>query len=296
MSNGAQMSTLLACRIPDRIAGVAPIAGVEFNEPCSGPPVPVIAFHGVADPIVPYAGGGLSSVRIADQNFFKGSVPAGTADPTGVDASMQAWAAHNGCRQDPVETRVSPEVRKRTWQGARRRPRSTSWTTAGTPGRVSPSRPSSSRSGTAPPTSTPPASSGPSGSTTRPEVPRRARAGDPPSWRRRAYRGPGSGRGTRASRSGQQATGDPLCVSRSGAHPKAEREPDGDLRQSRRALTVGRWELPVRVLLPAVSVDTNESTGDLGRVTVRWVNRRRPWLVKGPTVGRSRQVVADQSR
>lgn len=117
MSNGAQMSSLLACRLSDRIAGIAPIAGVEFNEPCDGAPVPVIAFHGVEDPIVPYAGGGLSSVRIADQNLYRGAVPAGTATPTGVDESMQAWARHNGCAPDPVETRVSPEVRKRTWQG-----------------------------------------------------------------------------------------------------------------------------------------------------------------------------------
>ncbi len=48
MSNGAQLSSLLACRLPNRIAGIAPIAGVEFNEPCHGRPVPVIAFHGVA--------------------------------------------------------------------------------------------------------------------------------------------------------------------------------------------------------------------------------------------------------
>ena len=115
MSNGAQMSSLLACRLPDRIAAIAPIAGVEFNEPCTGAPVPVIAFHGVADPIVPYAGGGLNSVTIANQNFYKGTVPAGVATPTGVDESMKRWAAHNGCGPDFVETRVSPEVRKRTW-------------------------------------------------------------------------------------------------------------------------------------------------------------------------------------
>lgn len=116
MSNGAQMSSLLACRLPDRITAVAPIAGVEFNDPCTGAPVPIIAFHGVADPIVPYNGGGLNSVTIANQNFYKGNLPAGVATPTGVDDSMKRWAQHNGCDADYVETRVSPEVRKHTWQ------------------------------------------------------------------------------------------------------------------------------------------------------------------------------------
>ncbi len=116
MSNGAQISSLLACRLGDRIAAIAPIAGVEYNEPCDGPPVPVIAFHGVEDPIVPYAGGGLNSVRIADVNHYKGNLPAGTATPTGVDQSMQRWAEHNGCDPEPVEERIAPDVRKRTWQ------------------------------------------------------------------------------------------------------------------------------------------------------------------------------------
>lgn len=116
MSNGAQMSSLLACRLGDRIAAIAPIAGVEYNEPCDGPPVPVIAFHGLEDPIVPYAGGGLNSVRIADTNYYKGNLPPGIATPTGVDESMRRWAEHNGCDPEPVEERIGSEVRKRTWQ------------------------------------------------------------------------------------------------------------------------------------------------------------------------------------
>jgi polyhydroxybutyrate depolymerase len=117
MSNGAQMSSLLACRRGDRIAAIAPIAGVELNEPCDGPPVPVLAFHGDADPIVPYEGGGLSSVRIADQNLYQGAVPAGTATPTGVDESMRRWAEHNGCEPEPTDEPLTPEILRRTWQG-----------------------------------------------------------------------------------------------------------------------------------------------------------------------------------
>jgi polyhydroxybutyrate depolymerase len=115
MSNGAQMSSLLACRLPKRIDGIAPIAGVEFNQPCQGRPVPVIAFHGVLDPIVPYNGGGLNSVTIANQNFYHGQLPPGLPTPTGVDESMQRWARHNGCAARYMEQRISPEVRKRFW-------------------------------------------------------------------------------------------------------------------------------------------------------------------------------------
>jgi polyhydroxybutyrate depolymerase len=117
MSNGAQMSSMLACRLDGRIAAIAPIAGVEYNQPCDAPPTPVIAFHGTADPFVPYEGGGLDSVAIADQNFYKGKVPEGTAEPTGVDESMDRWAKHNGCRSRYDEERISPKVRKRTWPG-----------------------------------------------------------------------------------------------------------------------------------------------------------------------------------
>jgi polyhydroxybutyrate depolymerase len=119
MSNGAQMSSLLACRLADRITAIAPIAGVEYNQPCTGGPVPIVAFHGIKDPFVPYKGGGLNSVTIADQNLYHGKVPPETAAPTGVDESMRNWARHNGCGPDYVETRVSHEVRKRVWQHCR---------------------------------------------------------------------------------------------------------------------------------------------------------------------------------
>lgn len=117
MSNGAQTSSLLACRLGDRIAGIAAIAGVEYNEPCDGPAVPVIAFHGVKDPIVPFEGGGLNSVRIADTYFYRGTVPVGTATPVGVEESMRRWAQHNSCDAEPEEERLSPEVRWRHWTG-----------------------------------------------------------------------------------------------------------------------------------------------------------------------------------
>ena len=115
-SNGGQMSSLLACRLDDRITAVAPVAGVEFSdETCTGGPVPVMAFHGDADPIVLYDGGGLNATTISNQQYWKGDVPEGLPVHGGVDQAMADWAAHNGCEPEPAEERISPEVIRRTW-------------------------------------------------------------------------------------------------------------------------------------------------------------------------------------
>jgi polyhydroxybutyrate depolymerase len=116
MSNGGQMSSALACRLADRLTAVAPVAGVEFFSSCTGRPVPVIAFHGVKDPIVGYDGGGLNATQIADNQLWKGSKPAGLPQHRGVDAALQTWAEHNGCDPQPVTKRISAEVQHRTWR------------------------------------------------------------------------------------------------------------------------------------------------------------------------------------
>jgi polyhydroxybutyrate depolymerase len=119
MSNGAQMSSLLACRLSGRIRAIAPVSGEEFLAPCTGAPVPIMAFHGTADPILPYAGGGLNATRIAQLYHYNGHLPPGLPTPLGIDASMRRWAAHNHCDPTPTETRVAPHVQKRTWHGCR---------------------------------------------------------------------------------------------------------------------------------------------------------------------------------
>ncbi len=60
LSNGAGMTFLLGCRLSDRIAATGGVGGaytypLDSCEPSR--PVPMIAFHGNADPIVPYYGG-----------------------------------------------------------------------------------------------------------------------------------------------------------------------------------------------------------------------------------------------
>ena len=83
-SNGGQMSSLLACQLPDRITAIVPIAGVEAPS-CDSPPVPIVAFHGDADPIVTFDGGGLNATAIATQNHFHGDAPPDLPENPGVE-------------------------------------------------------------------------------------------------------------------------------------------------------------------------------------------------------------------
>jgi polyhydroxybutyrate depolymerase len=57
LSNGAMLSYRLACEMADTFAAVAPVAGA-VQVPCHpSRPVPILAFHGTGDNIVPFNGG-----------------------------------------------------------------------------------------------------------------------------------------------------------------------------------------------------------------------------------------------
>lgn len=101
MSNGAFMSSTLACLAGDLVAAVAPVAGVAFREGFCGRPTPVVAFHGTADAAIAFEGG---------------TLPTG-GRYAGVMPMMAGWAGHNGCDESPAETRVSPSVRMLHYQG-----------------------------------------------------------------------------------------------------------------------------------------------------------------------------------
>lgn len=58
ISNGAMLAYRLACEIPDKIAGIIPVAGtLAINECPAGNTVPVLHIHGDADHNVPFDGG-----------------------------------------------------------------------------------------------------------------------------------------------------------------------------------------------------------------------------------------------
>ena len=102
ISNGGAMALLLACELSDRIAAVASVEGAVLEPGCSGDPspVPTIAFHGLDDTIVPYAG----------------STSSGGGFPPVLDV-MAARAAINGCTGDPTVETVSPTVKRSSWNG-----------------------------------------------------------------------------------------------------------------------------------------------------------------------------------
>jgi polyhydroxybutyrate depolymerase len=56
MSNGGMMSYTLACDTA-LFAAIGPVSGIQLD-PCRSPhPTSVMAFHGTADPLIPYGGG-----------------------------------------------------------------------------------------------------------------------------------------------------------------------------------------------------------------------------------------------
>jgi polyhydroxybutyrate depolymerase len=98
MSNGGGMAFVLSCTLSDRIAAVGMVsAGLhpEWSWCTDHRPVPVIAFHGTADPICPYNGG-----RSKFGDDISPSVPNFLAN----------WARRNRCTSDPTESAVAADV------------------------------------------------------------------------------------------------------------------------------------------------------------------------------------------
>ncbi|TET54767.1 MAG: polyhydroxybutyrate depolymerase, partial [Anaerolineales bacterium] len=90
LSNGGGMSHLLACTLSDRIAAIGSVAGaysLPWSQCNPSRPVPVIAFHGTNDQIVPYSGGGSHREDL--------SLPA-------VLDWVAAWAEQNECGDTPL--------------------------------------------------------------------------------------------------------------------------------------------------------------------------------------------------
>jgi polyhydroxybutyrate depolymerase len=106
-SNGAMMSYRLGAELSERVAAIAVAAGAIGAKQADGSilmipppahPLPVIAFHGEQDPVVPYAGG----IGFEGVHFLS------AADSIGF------WVKQNGCKSTPShkQWRLSAECEK----------------------------------------------------------------------------------------------------------------------------------------------------------------------------------------
>ena len=95
-SMGGGMATAVACRLADRVSAAAAVSGTygpNWAEPCNpARPVPIVAFHGLNDDQVPYAGGPIDD----------GSNP-DLPDVIGVEGWAGSWAERNGCSGSGAE-------------------------------------------------------------------------------------------------------------------------------------------------------------------------------------------------
>jgi polyhydroxybutyrate depolymerase len=87
-SGGARMTSLLGCKLGARIAAIAPVSGLRLpGAGCNGRPVPVLTFHGLADP----------------QNTYDGHVPdRGEEWLESVPEALAGWARHDSCKGDAI--------------------------------------------------------------------------------------------------------------------------------------------------------------------------------------------------
>ncbi len=103
MSNGGGMTNRVACSMADLFAAVAPNAGAySYWQQCSpSRPIPVLAFHGLSDEVVPYEGS--KSQEIAPS----------------IEVWAAAWAERNGCAAVPLIETPLGGVTTHTWSNCK---------------------------------------------------------------------------------------------------------------------------------------------------------------------------------
>ena len=108
-SNGGGMAVRIACEAGDQVAAIGTVAAavVQVGDCNPARPVPVLAFHGTADPIVPYEGGDMPS-RLLREGAEQTRAPARFA---GAEEWTASWAEGNGCATEAESIPPQGDVR-----------------------------------------------------------------------------------------------------------------------------------------------------------------------------------------
>lgn len=118
LSNGAFLSSIVACTMSDRFAAVAPVAGLIRGTGCKPErPVPILTFHGTEDPILLFNGG------VGDRlgNILAGKtenlppIPKADLDGKGYPETAREWAKANGCATETDEEAITDTITQRSF-------------------------------------------------------------------------------------------------------------------------------------------------------------------------------------
>lgn len=131
MSNGGLFTSTLLCDLSERIAAGVSVAGVTHHDGCSPTrAVPYLAFHGTADTVVPFNGGGESTLDGAELggDFFEQVIPeefAQFADSFGCTSSQDSevtaditLTSYSGCTDGVPLGFYTIEGGGHTWPGS----------------------------------------------------------------------------------------------------------------------------------------------------------------------------------
>lgn len=118
LSNGAMMTSLLACTRSEVIAAFAPVAGLSWFDGCEPErATPILTFHGTEDSILKFNGGvgDLSIVTGGEPDPEASEVPEADLDGEGYPETARQWAEALGCDPESTDTEVTPEIIERDW-------------------------------------------------------------------------------------------------------------------------------------------------------------------------------------
>jgi polyhydroxybutyrate depolymerase len=102
-SNGAGFTGILACRMADRFAAIAPVSGafyIEGTRCAPSRPIPVLDIHGTGDTTIPYGGDG-------------------SRDLPRVETWVRDWSVRDHCDQDTKVSQLGDDVLITKYKGCK---------------------------------------------------------------------------------------------------------------------------------------------------------------------------------